>query len=99
MGWLLGLRYPSRPDHCSDGLRQARAWQVERTACENGRALVAQTIDLAPWRIPRSQVESERVRAVVYLMKENRVRPKHFSRAGGPSSQPELFRMISRVQE
>jgi DNA invertase Pin-like site-specific DNA recombinase len=53
-----------------------------------------QTIDFAPWRIPRSEVESVRVREVVRVMKANRILPK----GGCPSDHPELFSIIPRVQ-
>jgi DNA invertase Pin-like site-specific DNA recombinase len=58
-----------------------------------------QNIDFAPWRIPRAEVESERVRHVVKVIKANRVLPKNFVLEGCPSNQPELFPTISRVQE
>ena len=58
-----------------------------------------QTIDFAPWRIPRAEVESERVREVVRVIKANRVLPKNFKLGGCPSDQSELFSMISGVQE
>jgi len=57
-----------------------------------------QTIDFAPWRIPRTEVESERVREVVKVMKANRTLPKNFTLGGCPSDQQELFSMIPRVQ-
>jgi len=58
-----------------------------------------QTIDFAPWRIPRAEVESDRTREVVSVMKANRVLPKNLVPGGCPSDQPELFPMISAVQE
>lgn len=58
-----------------------------------------QTIDFAPWRIPHEEVHSERAREVVRVMKANRVLPKNFALGGCPSDQPELFPIISRVQE
>ncbi|MFH1463900.1 MAG: recombinase family protein [Pseudomonadota bacterium] len=58
-----------------------------------------QTIDFAPWRIPRAEVESDRVRHVVKVMKANRVLPRNFTPGGCPSNQPELFPVISRAPE
>jgi len=51
-----------------------------------------QTIDFAPWRIPRAEVDSSKVRRAVKVMKENRILPKNW---GCPSDEPELFPMIS----
>ena len=56
----------------------------------------AQTIDFAPWRIPRAELESPQVRHVVRVMKANRTLPKNW---GCPSNQAELFSTISTVQE
>jgi len=52
-----------------------------------------QTIDFAPWRIPRSEVDSPKVREAVRVMKANRILPKNW---GCPSDEPELFPMISK---
>jgi DNA invertase Pin-like site-specific DNA recombinase len=54
-----------------------------------------QTIDFAPWRIPRAEIDSDRVREAVRAMKANRTLPKGW---GCPSDQAELFPMIPRVQ-
>lgn len=55
-----------------------------------------QTIDFAPWRIPRAELDSPQVREAVRAMKANRTLPKNW---GCPSNQAELFSIISKVQE
>ena len=52
-----------------------------------------QTIDFAPWRIPRSEIDSEKVREAVRVMKKNRTLPKNW---GCPSDESKLFPMISK---
>ena len=56
----------------------------------------AQNIDFAPWRIPRAEIDSQPVREAVSAMKANRTLPKNW---GCPDDQPQLFPMISTVQE
>ena len=55
-----------------------------------------QTIDFAPWRIPKTEVDSAAVKDAVRAMKANRTLPKSW---GCPSNQPELFSMISNGKE
>ena len=52
-----------------------------------------QTLDFAPWQIPRAEVDSPTVREAVKVMKANRVLPKNW---GCPSDEPQLFPMISK---
>jgi DNA invertase Pin-like site-specific DNA recombinase len=47
-----------------------------------------QTIDFAPWRIPRAELDSDPVRRAVRAMKAHRTLPKNW---GCPRDQPELF--------
>jgi DNA invertase Pin-like site-specific DNA recombinase len=96
------IRYQPPPDG-DDFLTGQQAAQILGVSRHGLEALFRvgalhnlQTIDFAPWRIPRAQVESDRVRGLVRTMKANRTLP----RIGGcPEGQSELFPIISRARE
>jgi DNA invertase Pin-like site-specific DNA recombinase len=88
-----------RQDHVT-GFQAAQILGVSRHGLEAlfriGVLHNEQTIDFAPWRIPRVELDSHQVREALRVMKANRTLPKNW---GCPSEQAELFPIISKVQE
>jgi hypothetical protein len=80
-------------DFCS-GCEAAEILGVSRHALEAlfciGVLHNVQNIDFVPWKIPRAEVLSDRVREVVTVMKANRILPKNYAPGGCPSDQPEF---------